>query len=737
MLQPFSTGVLNGMNVLPRIDPRILVPVVACAGLVTGALSALNTSWWSLLLPVPLLLGGALVAAAWRRVPLIRSLFLLTAAFLLGLAQARSHHQTVLHPLNSDGAVAVTGIIRSVLPGGWKVCPQGRSHACAYVRLTDVHNVPAFPGDLVTAWGHAAAPRPPLNPFDFDEEQYVTSLGMVVVLSDVSAVHARRNTGRLVSARISGRRGVAERIDRRLMTEESRAIMKALLLGDRSDIPEDTRRVFSDSGLAHVLAVSGLHVSFVAVILLFSIRVPFRRMRVPERTRRTLAGAVSAMALLVFGWWIGPAASVDRAVFMGAALLLASAVARSPSPWIAFWWALLAALWAAPNSWTGIGLQLSFGAVGAILVMLPWLSRYRRRPFISALIVTGAAWLGTAPLLAFHFGAAPLAGAVLSPVAVPLMAPMLLFGAASLVEPGTLSVLIVELLNVLLHVLAKWGAAWPDWTRMTSPPGVPDALLIWPWMLIWLVGPALPRTRLRRTVVSLWLAGLTLLTAPEWRPPLVTQLHVGQGDATLIMVPGGRTLVVDSGPSPWSGTTIARHLRAAGRTTVDVLIHSHEHADHTGGTSQLAAMIPIKSFVGQDAVRRGDMIDVGPSARLYVLSPSRFNHRSLNDRSVVLRLQVGNRSFLFMGDAELPSERSLVRFMSPFLMADVVKVGHHGSASSSSSVFVDRTGAETAVISSGLNNRFRHPDAEVVWRWTSAGADVHITSRDGAWLSDQ
>jgi competence protein ComEC len=216
---------------------------------------------------------------------------------------------------------------------------------------------------------------------------------------------------------------------------------------------------------------------------------------------------------------------------------------------------------------------------------------------------------------------------------------------------------------------------------------------------------------------------------------LVQHLHVGQGDASIIMLPE-RTIVIDTGPSDRAGEIVAAHVTGWGRRRIDHLIHSHEHADHTGGTGRLAHLLPVQAFASQHTLRRGDTIDVGPGARLYVLGPARHPVRDTNDDSVVLRLQVGRRSWLFLGDAEERAERMLIRHMAPLLDVDVVKVGHHGSSTSSVPELMRHTIASTAVISAGRDNRFAHPDPEVVTRWLRAGSTVHVTFKHGALVHD-
>lgn len=762
------------MLFVPRIPPHTWIPLAMSCGLVAGSCHTLGGGTAPALLGVclgafalgcalgprlPLRLPGRL----WRRLwlglgqpanastgtsllPLLRVLIMALAAFVLGQVQSGAAPA----PFGQEPREQVVqGRVERNLAGGVLVCRTQRVLAalpldCIVVRMPP----PAMTvvGDRIAVRGRLRAPATPLNPFDFNEQQWVRSLGASGLLDDVTALHTTRNTSAHDALRLRYRERVAARFHAIMPTPLSRALARALWLADRSSIPEDVQTAFADSGLAHVLAVSGLHVGFVALALLAALRMPLRRLPTAEHRRRQLAGLAAAGGLVLFGWWTGPAASVDRAVIMGSALLLSRVFLRKPSPGVAFAWALLLSLFMAPTAWQSVGWQLSFSAVGAILLVLPWLSRLRRRPVASSLVVTAAAWLGTAPVLVLHFGQAPAAGAALSPIAVPLMAPLLLTTLASLFDPGPVFLLLTEALAAALHALARFGMAWPAWTRWSAAPGTFSPLLAVPWILLWMLRPgrsaAEPRRRTRQFIIGLWILACLVFAAPRNRPPLVQHLHVGQGDASIIMIPDtrlarGRTLVIDSGPSNWTGAVVARHVSAWGRRRIDRLIHSHEHADHTGGTPRLAHLLPILDVASQHTLRRGNTVDVGPAARLYVLGPAQQPIYDANNDSVVLRLQVGPRSWLFMGDAEAAAERWLVRDMGPFLDVDVVKVGHHGSSTSSIPAFIQRTTPETVIMSAGRDNRFSHPHPDIVQRWRASGARVHITFQHGAWISGQ
>jgi competence protein ComEC len=290
-----------------------------------------------------------------------------------------------------------------------------------------------------------------------------------------------------------------------------------------------------------------------------------------------------------------------------------------------------------------------------------------------------------------------------------------------------------------------------------------------------------PRVALASTlcVLALLASMVAVLRPPSPSPSGRLTIHfldVGQGDAALIIFPGGATMLVDGGGQPSfktdadqegsesafkedsfgvGETVVSRFLWSLGLTRIDYVLVTHAHADHIGGLSQVvdnfrvgqaiighapddsAEFDHFREAVGRRGVRVG-MVCAGykfeiqgvavevlwpPSARSQVA-------RSGNDDSVVLRLSYGAVSALLAGDIEGPAEAALVG-SGEALRADVLKVPHHGSRTSSSAPFIDAVRPESAVISVGERSRFGHPHADVLERYLARGAQLYQTGRDG------
>ncbi len=234
-------------------------------------------------------------------------------------------------------------------------------------------------------------------------------------------------------------------------------------------------------------------------------------------------------------------------------------------------------------------------------------------------------------------------------------------------------------------------------------------------------------------------------------------LDVGQGDSALITMPNGTTLIIDGGGRPKFGSeretrsigesVVSEYLWWRGLNRVDYVLATHADADHIDGLNDIVRNFGVNTaLVGRapandpefaqfarslintnlQIVQSGDVIRFG-EVELRVLWPPPGTE-STNDDSVVLKLQFRERSILLTGDIEKKAERSLI---TPELKADVVKVAHHGSKTSSTDAFVSATNPRLAIISVGQDSMFGHPHAEVVERWKQAGAEVLTTGKCG------
>ncbi|HEX3694545.1 MAG TPA: DNA internalization-related competence protein ComEC/Rec2 [Polyangia bacterium] len=578
------------------------------------------------------------------------------------------------------------------------------------------------------------------------------------------AFRARRAMRAAIEAEVSG---------------EAAAFLRTAVLGERRGVSDEVEAHFRAAGATHVLSVSGLHLAAVAGLFFLCVRA--LAARVPRLALwidpRAVAAAVALPALAFFTLLTGEAVATERSALMLAVGMVAFIVGRSPSGPAAVAAAALVLLASSPLLLFDVSLQLSFASVVGMVMLARTLGPRGRPARVWARVgfwlwrfgaATLSATAATAPLVAHHFGeiapASPLGNLALVPLVEMVVVPCGLFGAAMgafLPWLGHWPLQMAALATrAALAVAAVFGGHAPVWVcRMPNPF---ETLALSAGLLLG-AGAVVPAARAQRwrlaAALVLLAAALTSLVAREVarrRDPnlRVTFLDVGQGDAAVVEAPGGRTLVIDGGGA-YDGSfdpgqrVVEPFLRRRGVTTIDLMALSHPHPDHLGGLQWLAQRFAVRALwtSGDDgknpayarllatAKAHGTPTDppttttfgplcvepLGPWLGDRIAAPPGM---SVNDASLVLRLSFAGRALLFPGDLEADGEGELVgrATVGQTVHADVLKVPHHGSRTSSSDELLDAVAPSLAVASLGWQNRFRFPSPEVVGRY----ADRHV-----------
>lgn len=560
-------------------------------------------------------------------------------------------------------------------------------------------------------------------------------------------------------------------------------LVTALTLARREGMDRGVREAFAATGIAHLLAISGFHVGIIAGLALVLLRALGARRRPSELGAAGLSWAYVAL--------IGFPDAACRAALILAFVAVSRARGRPPSRWGALAAAAIVLLVLDASKLASPGFQLSFAGAGGLVAwarplgaaMHRRLGRRMPRSLVSGLAAGVAATLATLPIVAWHFERVSLVGIPMTLIATPLVSLALPGALASLaidfVSPELASLLaggVSVLLDALVGV-AEFVAAWPGVSVWTSRGSVVAAVVGFG------VATGVARrpgvgARGRRGLVSLYVTtaiiAWPMVLSLESRGSLeLLMIDVGQGDAIAIRTPAGRWLLVDAGPPAdgaafggrgqtrderrerapdHRGHPVVRALRNRGVDRLEMLVLTHPDLDHIGGAAAVLSTFAVGQVIDPaipvpkstyadvlDVARRRGVPWMRASAgqvfhidgvTLRILHPfdGTADLGDANASSVVMLVSWRGFNALLTGDAYVDVERRLIDEVGDI---DVLKVGHHGSDTSTDSLFLAHTRPEVALISVGRRNGYGHPSPDVMVRLRAAGATVHRTDQEG------
>ena len=579
------------------------------------------------------------------------------------------------------------------------------------------------------------------NPAGFDGAAYWLARGVGARATALGSPRtrpcARAQPRGILAIRWQLRRAVASA----LPAGDARAVLLALTIGDKSELPVGLRGVLARTGVAHLLAISGLHVGLVAGGLYWMVRRLLAG-RVPIAADPAMIAA--AVGAVLFAGLAGGGIPAVRAALAGL-LVAGCALCRIRINLLRLVLVLIvAAALVSPRVLFDSGFLLSYGAV---LLLALWQQaevlvaprrRGRGRQVLAMQLLLS---LAMAPLLGNLFGQLPAVAVPVNLVCVPLF--------SFLIVPLALLGVVCALLDVpiaggcwqLAATLVTWVLESLTWLDGRWPVALP--VRPWPWPQTLLASGLIAAALLLRRC---WLAvpalvAMVALLAPRAAPvPAgcvdLLMLNVGHGTAILLRSSGAAVLF-DTGPAWRQGGDAATAivlpaLRALGIARLDVVVISHDDNDHDGGVGTIAASVPVGRWLGGSGVtcRAGLRWSLGgvEFATLWPRAP--VAGRVRNADSCVLSVQVEDARALLFGDIGRAAETQLVRLQD--VSAQLVTAPHHGSLTSSSPALVAGTGADVVLMSAGRRRGWSIPHPAVVQRWQETGADVLVTAQHGA-----
>ncbi len=642
-------------------------------------------------------------------------------------------------------------------------------------RLDSLYDV-LKPGNYLQISGTYYKGREMRNPGEFDYNKYLNSSGISGVLNIYGAkdITILDNHGNIFKSTIFSLRKFLDLEIKSLHNKQTASLLKGLLLADRSEIDYVTKTEFINSGVIHVLAVSGLHVGFVAIIFIFL----FGRLNIYLRSILTIIG------LLAFMFITGLQPSVFRATVMAVIIIIAFVTNRSTNLFNSLALASIIILVLNPEEIFNPGFQLSFSAVlGIALFYSPiekTIAKLKLRSKVLRYIllfmaVSLSAQIGTLPFTLMYFGKLSIISLVANLFVIPIIAVVVGLGIFTLiiniVSPFAALYFAVanELVTKLLFFIVGLSGSQSFSYIAVKNFSLFDSLLFYSFLFFLMYSlKKMNSAFMKTTVVILTVLNFMFLSTLDNHSLLeegkltVFAIDVGQGDAILVKFPKGKTALIDAGNATASfdngEKVILPLLEYLGIKKIDYGFISHIDADHYAGfislvnagvirkifkplvDTTLAKDLKLEKYLREKKVPieyyKKEILKID-GVRIYVLNTESIIENktlSTNNKSGVLKIAYGNTSFLFTGDMEKKIEKVYIRDYKSFLDVDVLKVAHHGSKTGSSSDFLGYVTPEISIISDGILNKFKHPSEEIVKRLEDFGSKIYRTDKYGGLL---
>lgn len=634
------------------------------------------------------------------------------------------------------------------------VCFQGKEQAICY--LSPSSTIPSL-GDTIKISGRIRCFDTATNPGNFDAKRYYQTFNISIAIHEAEVMNTIPTTSlywKLMERLNTLKRNLSILCDLTFDTDDS-AILKTMLLGDKSAISPDTKSLYSRNGISHILAISGLHISMIGM----AIYTGFKKINLPN-----LPSSIFAILLMIlYGLMTGMAAGSCRAIIMFALRIIAPLFHRTYDMLTALITAAVLLLIEQPLYLFYTGFQFSFVAVAATAVILPML-----KDEFPQLISGGISiCIATLPIYLYNYFYFPIYSLLINLIVIPLMSIMLFCSLLALaisiiyIPAGNLVSLIPHIILVFYDKICHIIDVIP-FNRMVTGKPQPWQIMIY-CLIVGITLFFINRTTRLQLMLNLIAAGLILTLHFVPSGVHFTAVDVGQGDSLYIQDEYGTSVLIDGGSTSVSDLNkyrLSPYLLSQGVSHLDAVFITHMDADHYNGildmiidhgtnspqidsliltTSEIEgqsdaykeivkeashAKIPILNITQGDFYQRGRV-------KLYCLYPdSTCNGKDTNSESLVMLLDGDGGDILLTGDIESPAEQN----MTTKIISDplILKVAHHGSKYSTSNEFLSTWNPDLALISAGKDNSYGHPHKEMLDRLAQRNIPYFCTTDYGA-----
>lgn len=640
-------------------------------------------------------------------------------------------------------------------------------------------------GDKIIIKGNFEEASSARNEGGFDYKQYLKSKNVYGIISvdkkDIKLIKKNNvDVIDLLANKVSNSMKI--KIEQNLSNETSK-LLSGILIGNKNNLQKEIQEDFRNSSLSHVLAISGMHVSYIMLGITFVIN--------KMKFNKKISKIITIFILLFFIILTGKTASVTRACFMSSYIILASLFHKKAHVLASISISLLIILIINPYLILDIGLQLSYGGTIGIVLIYPILKKLKKKKedknskfkkiihkvkekILDIILITISANLVIFPIVLFHYNTISFTFIISNLLISPIIGIIIILGFISvfvsyIISPiSKVMFLILQTFLNLLIKIAHFCAELP-FSKVYFPTPKIYVIIIYYVFLIFIIlerNKIIVIKKINKKIIIIFVIIIIILNLILNFIPktfTISFIDVGQGDSMLISTPKGKKILIDGGGSRDEESfnigkqTLIPYLLNKGITKLDYILISHFDSDHVGGILSVLEELKVEKVIICEqeenenyrrfkeivknkkikvyVVKKGDNLKIEENILLNILWPKdkKIKENAINNNSIVAKLNYKSFSILLTGDIEKIAENEILKEYenSNILNANILKVAHHGSKSSSINEFLEKVKPQIALIGVGEENTFGHPNEGVLKRLKNINTKIYRTDKKG------
>ena len=591
------------------------------------------------------------------------------------------------------------------------------------------------------------------NPGNFDAKFYYAKNKIYGAIWNVKIITVKGEEHTLKEKLFSFRESWEKMLQEKLGYEKG-SLLCAILLNEKADLSEETKELYQKNGYGHILAISGLHISFIGVGIFQALR--------KLGARYGVSSLISILVLTLYVLMIGFSVSIFRAYVMLLFRIGAELTGRVYDMLTAVFVSAALLVIYEPLYLQDAAFQLSHGAILAIILVAPAIRQYIGKEGRLAEVLYGslAIQITLLPITLWWYYEISIYSILWNLIVIPLMSVLMTLGIFGSFMP--LKIVWFSGCSIILSVfewIGKIGNEMFGSRLVLGRPSYVAVIIFYIWILILVMLAKYKKRFCKWMFWSFWIVGLLFIKFPNGELE-ITMLDVGQGDCIFIQGPRGKSYLVDGGSSDVSQVgkyRIESFLKYKGVNSLDYVFISHGDSDHYNGIEEILerkvysvrienlvfpgnylrdkelielAELAKTSGVKVRCMKQGQFVEEGKMRLSCVQPGAKENELEGNAGSMVLDLRYKDFAMLFTGDVEGEGENHLIENLNHSYQ--VLKVSHHGSKNSTSEQLLKVVRPKLALVSAGENNSYGHPHKEVIERLERHGCRILCTTQEGA-----